>query len=230
MDNSYKRIENVQEQTTESINKLASAASTREEGLTDIEQAHQGNDDSLQQLIAQSQTKTTPTCNDRIMSSDYGLYHFKPLRKCKVICKCRCHEATSARSPGILSKALGQILVSYNVIPIWGNRNCNSKTCARSSDEKSFQLTYMFPHWILRSAISVHLSWSSLRGTGASLHLAIPRVISGGHGGWTAIRYENIKHLQYQISSKVLLPTDMLEWGESLLLVRRLLLKNTYLK
>ncbi|KAI9795746.1 MAG: hypothetical protein M1833_006839 [Piccolia ochrophora] len=76
----------------------------------------------------------------------------------------------------------------------------------------------MFPRWLLQKALSLNLSWKSVTGVGASLHIEIPRIIPRSHAGWTAIRSRNIEHLQNLISSKALFPTDIDDSGQSLLL------------
>jgi hypothetical protein len=52
------------------------------------------------------------------------------------------------------------------------------------------------------------------------MHLKVPRVIPESHDVWAAISNNNISRLQYLFVQKEVLPTDISQRGESLLLVQ----------
>lgn len=141
-------------------------------------------------------------------------------RLCPKTCRCDCHKIGKMRTPGLVSSIVGQFLVSYNSYPVWFPRVCSHPSCLNHS-QSSIRLNYIFPQWMVRRAVSFSISWtSSLAGQGASMHLKVPRVIPESHDVWAAISNNNISRLQYLFAQKEVLPTDISQRGESLLLVQ----------
>lgn len=138
--------------------------------------------------------------------------------RCRDTCKCQCHEVTTKRTPDGLKTILGKIIFSYNSMPIWNARPCNHPRCLKNS-QASVHLNYLFPSWLPRLAFAFSVSWNSLIGSGASLYVNMPRVVSEHSEIFKAIDTNNVLRLQWLFSSKQFLPTDMNEDGVCLLTV-----------
>lgn len=155
-----------------------------------------------------------PSCN-RPISIQTTLH---TSRRCDVTCNCQCHKTSAIGSPHMLSGILGKLLIAYNSIPSWRARTCDHPKCRRHSPGR-FNLTYMFPRWMLRRGLAFYLSWDSVTGVGADIYLAIPRVVADDAWVWRAINTSNIAWLQKRMARKEVFPTEVGENGESLLMV-----------
>ncbi|KAI3391303.1 hypothetical protein diail_7610 [Diaporthe ilicicola] len=127
-----------------------------------------------------------------------------------------CHAVTTSRTPSMLSRMLGTIILSYNSIAVWNSRPCNHPRCLRSSSN-SVHLNYLFPVWLPRLAMTFSISWDSVVGSGASLYFSLPRVVSGSSEVFKAIDTNNIPRLQRLFSDRMFFPTDVNEDGVCLL-------------
>jgi hypothetical protein len=78
---------------------------------------------------------------------------------------------------------------------------------------------------MLRKGVHVSLSWGSLTGAGAAIHMSVPRIIDIPGSVFWAIDDDDVSFLQAKIAAKVVFPTDALSnTGDSLLVV----LKSPY--
>lgn len=139
-------------------------------------------------------------------------------RRCNPSCMCQCHKGSQTGTPAFLSSVLGSVLIWYNGIPYWKPRTCNHPKCQRKSPTQ-VRLNYLFPPWMLRKGIHVSLSWGSVTGSGASLHLAVPRVIGSNNGVWEAIMLKKLPWLRAMVRARKIFPTDVGPDGLSLLMV-----------
>lgn len=128
--------------------------------------------------------------------------------RCPVTCKCQCHAVTTARTPSILSRVLGTIILSYNSIPVWDSRPCNHPRCLKNSS-MSVHLNYLLPVWLPRLAMAFSISWDSVVGSGASLYVNLPRVVTEYSEVFKAIDTNNVPRLQWLFSTRQFLPTDV---------------------
>ncbi|KAI1091023.1 ankyrin [Rostrohypoxylon terebratum] len=136
---------------------------------------------------------------------------------CSSACKCGCHLLKRLRSPSWLSHLIGNLFLEYNTIPLVQPVKCDVVTC-KAKLPSSFRLYYAFPRWFLGRSIELAASWSSLTGSGSSLHLRVPRVLME-HGIWSAIRFGDMRWIQVQMAKKNVLPTDVGSSGMSLAIV-----------
>jgi len=85
----------------------------------------------------------------------------------------------------------------------------------------SVRLVYLFPGWLYGKALDLYLSWKSVTGQGASLHLRMPRAIPNMDSIYWAIMENKVDVVQSRLASREVLPTDIDdEMGMSLLTVR----------
>lgn len=140
-------------------------------------------------------------------------------RRCKSYCGCSCHGKSTLTTSGFLSRVVGNLFVSYNSIPIWKPRSCNSRQCGRRTADR-IQVDYMFPRWMLQTCISLSLSWNSGLNHGASLHLSIPRFNPAWNNASAMMRTGHTVALRRFLDLKKILLTDIDENGITLF-VRR---------
>ncbi|KAH8905219.1 ankyrin [Coniochaeta sp. PMI_546] len=138
-------------------------------------------------------------------------------RGCKITCNCQCHKTVAVGSPPMLSGILGKLLIGYNSIPSWKTRTCDHPKCRQNSSSR-LQLTYLFPLWMLQRGLAISLSWDSLTGVGADIHIAMPRVVASDDSVWLAVHTDDVSWLQSRVAQKKVLPTDIDEDGLSLLM------------
>ena len=73
----------------------------------------------------------------------------------------------------------------------------------------SLRLIYLFPEWMYGKALDFYLSWKSVTGQGASLHLRMPRAIPDKDNIFWAITQNKVDVVQSRLSSREVLPTDI---------------------
>lgn len=140
-------------------------------------------------------------------------------RRCKRYCGCSCHGKSTLTTSGFLSRVVGKLFVSYNSIPIWKPRSCNSQQCVRRTADR-IQVNYMFPRWMLQTCISLSLSWNSGLFHGASSHLSMPRFNPDWKNVVAVIQTGDIMAVRRFLDIQKILLTDIDENG-TILLVRR---------
>lgn len=151
------------------------------------------------------QTATTPMVYFRAAS----------LHSCLHICTCACHKMRHSQSPTSLKSTFGSLFLHYNTIPFFQRANCDVSSCKVKS-RSSLRLYYAFPQWLIARSIEFTLSWSSITGAGSSLHLRVPRVNPHLDYIYRTSAYNDIRYIQVQIAEKYILPTDVTEFGGTL--------------
>ncbi len=138
--------------------------------------------------------------------------------RCTTSCSCQCHgRRTQYTSPTWLQSMLGLLFVDYNVIPVPRRWKCDHKGCSGGRKSPEILLTYCFPSWFWRRAVSFRGSLSSVVGEGASLHLSVPRVLRNDDIIFTAARNTNLAQLKYAMSRRMYAPTDIDEFGSPII-------------
>jgi hypothetical protein len=154
-----------------------------------------------------------------IASHDIVSFETISLRRCPSLCKCQCHSWTSIRSYTFLERISGRFFLNYNALPIFSPRTCNSPHC-QTNQRNSIRFTFFLPKWILNRAIEISVSWGSMTGLGADLHISFPRVIRDGDIAWHYISNNNMAGICRMISNGEIFPTDIGNtYGDSLALV-----------
>ncbi|KAJ2984520.1 hypothetical protein NUW58_g6016 [Xylaria curta] len=134
--------------------------------------------------------------------------------ECSSTCNCDCHQIRHSRSPSWLATLIGNFFLQYNTTPLFQRPTCDKFTCTAKS-RPSVRLYYVCPRWLLSRSIEFGVSWSSLTGSGSSLHIRVPRVLEK-HSIWRAIRFGDLRWVQIHVANKSVLPTDVDTWGQSL--------------
>ena len=134
-----------------------------------------------------------------VESNDIGILrplikvHSMPKRlnrsTCSLECSCACHRRNRLKSPDVLRPVLGSLNVGYKASP-WPSQKCDKKYC-RSQETK---ITYAFPQWLLRRAISVSMAYAHPQGP--DLCLRMIRVRSGDANIFTAVYRGTCNHIQ----------------------------------
>lgn len=211
------------QETAEITRSTQSAILRLEDRVVALETVHQENSDRLRSLLEAPRSSISAHrvlytgCNaegpNSILCFQTSISH-----KCRSICRCRCHKSTSIVSPGYLQAAVGAFFLSYSAMPTFGNLPCDTAGCRRTQGSR-IQLHYYLPKWLFSRAVQFTVSWDSLSGTGASLHLKLPRVIDPSDGVWEIIRCKGLVHLRQRFAWKQNSPADVSPAGMSLLLV-----------
>ncbi|KAF5497918.1 Ankyrin-3 [Colletotrichum siamense] len=94
-------------------------------------------------------------------------------------------------------------------------RKCDDLGCRNHS---SLRLIYVFPKWFVSRAVFLTTSWGSLTGLGSSLYLQVPRVVPSVQM-LSAVYNSDIDWIKRGISNSTVLPTDVDETGNSLLMI-----------
>lgn len=140
-------------------------------------------------------------------------------RKCHSRCRCQCHRPISRGSPDYLQPAIGAFFLSYKTLPVLGNTSCDDSACERRQNPR-LEFHYYLPRWLFSRAVHFSLSWDSLNGMGATLHLKLPRVIDPKDTIWETIRCRDLDRVRERLSLRINTPVDVSPAGMSLLLVR----------
>ncbi|KAK2776808.1 hypothetical protein CKAH01_03300 [Colletotrichum kahawae] len=145
-----------------------------------------------------------------------SIYMHTSLRQvCSPYCKCQCHLPSSVRTPTWVRSVLGSLFFEYNDMPLLMPRKCDDSGCRNHS---SLRLIYVFPKWFVSRAVFLTTSWGSLTGLGSSLYLQVPRVVPSVQM-LSAVYNSDIDWIKRGISNSTVLPTDVDETGNSLLMI-----------
>lgn len=137
--------------------------------------------------------------------------------KCERFCRCQCHRTTEKKWPKWLQPVVGSLFIQYNSFPVLDSRPCNSPLC-NSNSAAAIRVQYLFPRWALSRAMHISMAWCSLAGTGASLHLKVPRVNELPNMNFL-LEYDRVDIFRSLISNGKLLPTDVDDHGNPWMLV-----------
>lgn len=108
---------------------------------------------------------------------------------CNLDCSCSCHRRNRLKTPDVLSTVFGSIIVGYKTSP-WSLQACDKKSC----QSRATKITYAFPQWLLRRAISVSMAYS--RPQGPEFCLRMMRVRPGDADIFTAVFRGTRNHVQ----------------------------------
>ncbi|KAF2663372.1 ankyrin [Microthyrium microscopicum] len=146
-----------------------------------------------------------------------------PGQRCDALCACQCHIKYQVRTPQWLQSTIGTLFYNCVATPEINVRPCTFGGCKRTGAASSSRLTYYFPSWTIRKA----LSWSTWKDLtdGSRCLIEMPREISPNSKCWTAIRLGNIEGIKALLSERLMSPYDIDENGWSVLHVKSRLMK-----
>lgn len=105
-------------------------------------------------------TPPTPTQQASAISTPQELFDLLQGKasnsNCPRWCSCRCHKPGQLRSPHLFRVILGALSIGFTDIPFI-TQPCNQKMC-RPRHQMSTIITYQFPNWILKRAVSILIS------------------------------------------------------------------------
>ncbi|KAI0855609.1 ankyrin [Xylaria cubensis] len=139
--------------------------------------------------------------------------HSQAQRGCSAGCSCRCHRPSAINSQPWLLTTIRQILSLVTTTSYWEPALCDEQVC-RDATEQKLALVYQIP--LLQHAIWLRLTWTSVFGPGASLHLRVARVVTDERAR-TVAACGTAQMLRYLFETRKALPNDMAPCGESLL-------------
>lgn len=136
-------------------------------------------------------------------------------QRCGALCACQCHVKYQARTPKWLQSTIGTLFYNSVTTPAISVRPCTFGGCKRLAPSASSKLTYYFPSWAIRTA----LSWSSCKDLtdGSRCMLEMPREVSPTSPCWTAIKRGNIAGIRSLLSDRLMSPYDIDQNGWSVL-------------
>ena len=126
-----------------------------------------------------------PYLSNKAHSLSSSLAH----KVCNLDCVCACHRKKYFRSPNILNTILGSLFLGYKALP-WSPQKCDQPYCRSHAT----RVTYAFPPWLLRRAISVSMAYSHQRGP--DLCLRVMKVRPGDANIFTAVFRGTRHHIQ----------------------------------
>lgn len=95
---------------------------------------------------------------------------WQPPFQCDQHCHCTCHKVHRGRSPQMLDNLLGVLFWTYSGLAIT-RQACDTSTYVRKSDY-AVKISYLFPSWYVRKAISLTCKMMPLGGPLISLKTA----------------------------------------------------------
>ena len=124
---------------------------------------------------------------------------------CYPTCACQCHRRRGVKSPAMLSKISGQLLLGYNGSLVFQQR-CNIPTC-RQQSAKSPQACYYFPQWFVQRAVTVSMT-TTVFGT-PNLNIKVRRVVSEMSDLFRLSRFGDVQGCQELFSKQQASPDDV---------------------
>jgi hypothetical protein len=136
---------------------------------------------------------------------------------CHVSCSCICHKKSRLSTPSFLNNIFGSLFVEYTGTPL-GKLKCSLGSCRSRTAVPSTHFTYYFPQWFLSAAVDVTI----LRGTFGepSAALAVKNVRDRDHDLFKAVYRGDLPHLRDLFTHGNARPSDIDEFGHTLLTVR----------
>lgn len=120
-------------------------------------------------------------------------------------CACACHRKQNLRTPAILTKVAGNMMLGYNGSIIFQQR-CSVTACRKRSD-RSPQISYYFPSWFVQRAITLSMT-STAFGT-PTLNLKVRRVVSEMSELFRLSRFGDVQGVQTLFSAQEASPDDV---------------------
>ncbi|KAI0847701.1 ankyrin [Daldinia vernicosa] len=130
-------------------------------------------------------------------------------RVCAKDCGCQCHSSTSRTRPHPATSVIyGWLNSVYNGAPRSGAQSCDVPTCQRARSPRHFN--FRVPLLFCSRVLEATLSFSSIVGAGASLHLRVPRIISDCENIGFYIMKGNTEGICWEMSYRRLSPFDQI--------------------
>ncbi|KAK6952417.1 hypothetical protein Daesc_006954 [Daldinia eschscholtzii] len=128
---------------------------------------------------------------------------------------CQCHSSTSRIRPQPGNSVIfGWLKSVYNSAPRLGGQSCDMATCQRHRSPT--RLNFRIPLLFCSRALEATLSFSSITGAGASLHLRVPRAVLADEMLHLHLLRRNIEGLRRELFYNKFSPLDEYE-GQSIL-------------
>ncbi|KAI1662887.1 ankyrin [Daldinia decipiens] len=128
---------------------------------------------------------------------------------CTKDCACQCHSSTSRIRPHPATPVIyGWLKSAYNGAPRLGAQSCDVPTCQRARSPRHFN--FRVPLLFCSRTLEATLSFSSIIGAGASLHLRVPRMLSIEDDIHFHINHSNMKGILWEMSYSRLSPLDQI--------------------
>ena len=149
----------------------------------------------------------------RLMNKVRSMPESSSQSTCSLECNCACHRRNRLKSPDILRTVIGSLYVGYKASPS-PSQSCDKGYC-RSQATK---ITYAFPQWLVRRAISVSMAYSYPQGP--DLCLRMMRVRPGDANIFTAVYRGTCYHIQRLLNDNEASVWDVDPMHNTALLVR----------
>ncbi|KAI1475234.1 ankyrin [Daldinia eschscholtzii] len=154
---------------------------------------------------------------ETIQTSESSVHITASLRRhCLKDCGCQCHSSTSRIRPQPGNSVIfGWLKSAYNSAPRLGGQSCDILTCQRHRSPT--HLNFRIPLLFCSRALEATLSFSSIPGAGASLHLRVPRAVLADEMLYFHLAYESIEGIYRELFHNNYSPLDECE-GQNILL------------
>ena len=123
---------------------------------------------------------------------------------CSPECQCNCHIQTVLKTPQLLQKVTGCLLLGYSGRPIF-RQQCIS-SCFRE-DSKPLQITYFFPSWFVSRAITFSMS-NAMRST-PTLNIKFRRVVPEASQLFSLSKFGDVDGIRTLFESGLASPDDI---------------------
>ena len=152
-------------------------------GPSDCTLKHESQERSAHVAIARDNPLGQPALVTEFFDINRGTLtvRLQTLRRgsCNPSCNCCCHKTQRIASPGLLERLVGKLFLGYAGLSS-AFRRCTVLGC-RQDSSKLAKMTYKFPSWFWRRAVSLAFSYTSR--TGPELLLRFPSV-RPAHSEW----------------------------------------------
>ena len=170
--------------------------------------------DAIDTLVSQPPPSgPPPSADDRDESIAISV---RRLNSCSKTCPCVCHRRSRLATPSLLNHILGSLFVGYSGSP-FSRGQCTMAGCRSATAGATTRVTYFFPRWFVMNAIDITILRGAFGEPSASL--AIRNVRYRDHDLFKAVYLGNIGRLQEMFSSGDARPTDVDEFGHTVLTV-----------
>ncbi|KAK3683416.1 hypothetical protein B0T22DRAFT_519327 [Podospora appendiculata] len=115
--------------------------------------------------------------------------------RCGYSCSCQCHTPpVDLQTPSWVKPVLGRFFLNYQSRPLFRPVVCDKASCGNSRPT-AIHLNYYFPSWLWNGAVSFSASLAGLTGSGATLHMSVPRY---GDDDGSVLRYA-LSHRRFAV-------------------------------
>ncbi|OTB07464.1 hypothetical protein M426DRAFT_251705 [Hypoxylon sp. CI-4A] len=164
------------------------------------------------QYSPQPPTNATATQNHEPLIQFTGTLR----RSCPSGCACQCHwPARRTQQHSAQSYIYGWLKSAYSIVPQLSASKCDVLTCRRAYSPVHVNLR--IPLLFYSRSLEVGLSYSSMTGAGASLHLRVSRVLAENHGIWTDMRMGRTERVRWELARRGVYPLDIRPSSTSIL-------------